>query len=585
MRAPSRDREKGIMWKTIAYSVLFHGLMAASLFAVVYGADSVVRFGIVGHKGANVYYDAYHGARHLWNRDNQRYYVAYHTVSGYNRFYKMLQENGYDVHVETYKPFNRRILNRYQVFFVGEETYHARFMSEEEQKDLIAWVKDGGGLFAIAEHTNAHYMAEVMNLLFKDLPIRVREDSICDLEQPGPVSPDWVDLPIAKDHPVTKGVKEYRFFNGSSLDTPHGVLLSSDTSWSDKSNPEDRPIQNGNKERDPDEIAGPLAGVAAFGYGKGRVVVIADHNALSNPTLYWGDHHRFAMNTMDWLAGRRLNLDGLFIPAGLLALLGIYFTRRRWRPILHASRYTLLAAGIAACAAVAVFYLARPSYVDIFVHVGNNSDMKYMTKKKGGFFTLYGQWTKEPNLRPWASRSLTSGYDALFLSAPRRAYSDPQMSIIDGYLHRGRTVVYLATIDSLESEAGDQLMNKFGFKADINRDLKMNGKKPLNVWGPRKWTDSIFRFYVHPDTPGVTVKGLDPVVYLTRGGYHISERQEHSGKHLFEVLSEKRVGRGKFMMVAPIEIWNDRGLNNLYTDSDVVQQQMSEFAIRLASNL
>jgi len=555
-------------------------LLTLDLLSLARDARSLIRHGVTGHQEANLYYDAYHGARHLWNRDNRRHRIAYHTVSGYSRFYHALQEEGFDVDVVTGRGFDRAILDGYDVFFIGEQTYHARFMTEKEQRELVEWVKDGGGLFAVVEHTNAHYMADVFDLLFKDLPVRGNRDSIADLDQSQPLSPTWVDLPVAKDHPVTRGVKEYRFYNGCTLDTDHGVLFSSKTSWSDRFNPRDKPIQNGNKKRDPDEKPGPHAGIAAFTHGKGRVVVVGDHNAFANPNLYWGDHHRLGMNAMAWLAGSRVNPHLYLLFVSLATLLACIFLARK----LKVPAWRILGVSLLAAAVIAAGWIGtRPASVDLFVHLGNDPQMKYMTKEPGGYFTLYGQWTKEPQLKPWASTTLKPGHDALFLSAPRKRFSGAQLAVMDDYLARGKTVVYMASIDSLESEAGKQLQEKFAFRANLDRTLKLKkGRTPFLLHGPEALVEGLFRVYVYSGTPGVTVEGLTHVVHLTRGGYHIEEKRWEDEEHLFDVLSEKRVGTGRFMVFAPVEMFNGRGLRHLYEDADVVRQQMAELVIRLA---
>jgi len=569
--------------KKLILSFAFHIIAILALLLIAKSADSVIRHGIVGSAGANVYYDAVNGARHLWNRDNRRYRTNYHTVSGYNRFYNALKEEGFDVHVETYKKFSSETLAPYDVFFVGEQTYHAAFMNDRERKALMDWVKDGGGLYTLAEHTSVHYSTEVLEAIYSDLPVKVRHDSICDTSQSRPVSPTWVDLAGDENHPVTKGVKEFRFYNGASLDTKHGILFSTKNSWSDKANPDLRPTQNGNKMRDPGERSGPLAGGAAFEYGKVRVVIVSDHNFMSNPTLYWGDHYRFSMNAMSWLAGERLNKDLFFAVGGLLILAAGFVLRRRFVNVLYISTRTLIAVGLAAAISVAGFYASRPAVYDFLVHTGNDASMKYMTKMLGGSFTMYGQWTKEPQLRPWAKKELKPGYDALFLSAPTRAYTDDQLDIIDGYLSRGKTVVYLATMESLDSSAGKQLKSKFDFDVEISDAPPVKeGKRPFGVHGPRKWVESIHRFYVYDNLRGLTVKkGLKPVVHLTYGNYHIGDGGYRNSKHHFDVLSSTDTGGGEFWLVAPVELFTDKSLKNLYKDPDVVRQQMAEFVIRL----
>jgi hypothetical protein len=567
----------------MALWVLFNLLLIGMVAAVFYGILSIRDYGFRTHKGKRVYYDAVHGARHLHDRDNRRYRSNYHTVSGFYRFCNALEDEGFRLFVEKQRNFTREDLNQYDVFFIGEQTYHSRYMTRQQQQWLIDWVKDGGALFALVEHTNAHYMAEAFNQLFQDAPIKVRNDSICDMNQDGPVSPSWVDIPIVKPHPVTEGVSEYRFFNGASLETPHGVLFSSPTSWSDLYSPQDSPIHNGNKQKDSQEQSGPLAGAAAFDYGEGRIVVIADHNAMSNPTLYWGDHYRFVMNSMKWLAGKHWNRDILWIPAGLLGI-GILLWIRVKYPVSVSQELgsgvvaLLIALTVGLCG-----WIHRERQFNLFIHTGNLSSMNYMTKKTPGFFSLYGQFTKEPQLLPWASKTMKEGYDCLFLSAPTKKYTSEQMRMIDDYLQRGKAVVYLATLDSLQSDAGAQLQNQFDFKVKIDPKQKLTSTRtPMNVQGDGGLLDGILRFYVYNDTPQVRVHGLKPLVQLSNGGYHIRYNQRQGKDVFYDVLSEKRVSKGRFLLLTPVEIFNDRALKNLYENADVVREQMAEAMIRLA---
>jgi hypothetical protein len=153
--------------KPLIAGILFHAILIALFLVAANGVYSTIRYGVHGHKGAKVYYDAVHGARRLWNRDNRRYRSDYHSISGFFRFFRSMEQEGFKPRAEAYNCFNRSILNRYDVYFVGEQTYQGRFMTEEEQKTLIDWVEDGGGLFVLAEHTDAHYMDELVNELFK----------------------------------------------------------------------------------------------------------------------------------------------------------------------------------------------------------------------------------------------------------------------------------------------------------------------------------------------------------------------------------------------------------------------------------
>lgn len=77
------------------------------------------------------------------------------------------------------------------------------------------------------------------------------------------------------------------------------------------------------------------------------------------------------------------------------------------------------------------------------------------------------------------------------------------------------------------------------------------------------------------------MSGLDPLVYLTRGGFHIREKQWRNKRHHFDLISKKKMGGGEFLLVTPVEIFTDAALKNLYVDADVVRQQMAETIIRI----
>jgi hypothetical protein len=562
-------------------------LLAFAVLGSSYGIWSVAKFGIYGHKGAKVYYDAYHGAHHLWHRGNRRHHHAYHTVSGYNRLYRTLLENGFEVDVATDHGFDRDMLDDYDVFYVGEQTRHGRFMKDREAEDLMDWVEDGGGLFAMAEHTNAHHMNDVFNRLFRELPLQARMDGITDrASQVRPFSADWVVLSNSEDHPhpITEGVEEYMFFAGCSMETQNGVLFSPQTAWADKYRPHKPPLYPSDGKRQKHERRGLLPGVAALDHGDGRIVVTGDHNALSNPNFYWGDHYRFAMQSFEWLAARRFNWDALWILAGLLVAL-LYASG--WRQRQHRVR-NLALAGVLSALGAANWYADQPKYRDILVYRGNKPGMKLLTKQKAGYYSFHGLLTKEPDIRPWAWPQLEPGYDSVMLTAPTKPLDEDQMAIIDDYLAEGKSVVYLANRRSLESEAGKQLQERFAFNVTLSKGFEVpkgEHQVPFSVHGPPALVGGILRFWVRKGTPGLLVEGLDPIVSLTRGSRHVEDAAWLDEEPRIHLLSERAVGDGRFTLLAPMELFKTESLGDLYDIEDPIQQQMSEFVLRVLERI
>jgi len=492
----------------------------------------------VNDDGPRVYYDAVHGARHLHDRDNRRFRNDYHTVSGWFRFLQGLRTAGYQVHAESHACFDRQTLDAFDVFVIGEQTYHGRFMSDAERAALVDWVRDGGGLLATVEHTNAHYMGDVFNLLAEPLPVKARFDSLCDPATAHPSAPDWVKLASPSPHPVTEGVDAFWFYNGCSLDTDHGVLMSSDQAWSDRYDKADKPVHNGNKRRDPDELSGPLAGVAAFAFGEGRVVVLGDHNGLSNTELYQADHHRFAMNAVRWLAGA----DD--------------------RPELVEWDY--------------------PHGYDVLVHAPEGSDFHLHRKSDTSTFrALLAQWGKEPQLRAWAHPDLQAGYEALVLGAPMQAYTKEELALIDTQLAQGRAVIWMATLASLDSAASRQLQAHFGVSVAVDTSENQALKLPLEVVGDEAWASGVLRIYAPKGTPTIRWKGVEPVVQLRHGAWHIE--QVHSRRPIrIDLVAQKAVGEGTLTIVSPLDLFDDASLPDLLgAKQDVVRQQAGELALRL----
>lgn len=486
-----------------------------------------------------IYYDGVHGARHLFNRDNRRYRTDYHTVSGWYRLMAALRTAGYKVHTETYGCFDAESLAPYDVFMVGEQTYHARFMTDEEQAALVEWVKNGGGLFITVEHTNAHYMGDIFNAIMKDFPVKARFDGICDRENSHRSSPSWTTLHPDKPHPVIEGVNDYSFYNGCSLETDFGLLWSSKNgSWSDAFRPEKAIVHNGNKRKDDGELEGPLAGVAAFDYGKGRVVVIGDHNALTNTSLFRNDHHRFAVNAIRWLA-RAEKRDELV----------------NWE---------------------------YPEGTDLLIYTGAKSEFElHMKADPGSYRTAYGFLSKEPQLRPWTSKKLRSGDDVIMLGAPLQALSSKDMKILDDALEAGKSVIWLATMNSISSPVSAQLQSHFEFTLNMGDKFDHSGTLPFEVHGTEEWTDGIFRVFITNRVAPVKVEGIEPVVQLSWGTRHIEDKQWEKGEALIDFISQKDVKKGKFYVIAPFNVVDDTGLRGLYIEgADVVRQQMAELFLR-----
>jgi hypothetical protein len=519
-------------------------LAACVAFGCWYGY-SVAHFGTEGVQGKRIFYDQYHVSRHKIGGKNKRGAWAYHEVSGYNEFYKALVKAGYDVTVHRKGKITPGMLDDYDIFFIGEQTHHANLMDDAERKVVFDWIQAGGGMWATVEHTNAHGMADHWNPWMEGTGVRARNDSIC--EPNGTlVSKDWVALETFTDHPIAEGIEVVYTCNGCSFDTEHGIGFSSADSWSDAWTPTDEPVFNGDNVRNPGELSGPLPGLFALDYGKGRIAGTCDHNLFANPTLFTGDHYQFLLNTMRWLGGEGAH-TGL-VPLSVVCLFGLGMlglaVRRPGASLLRVGTWTVIGFGVGA-AAVADEY-AEFGRRDVLFTDTNSPAAKVRSKDKGDLFTFFEHVMKDPDTYAWLGRKIEPGYDALVLTAPTTALDDAQMSVVQGYLDDGLTVVYLATVASLDSDAGAQLLEQYGVAVSLERNRVRS--KSWDVVGPSELTAGVEKYPVSSRSPRSVVTG-DGVEVLVR-----LVKDDASS----DFISTKSVGPGRFVVIAPADLLANR---------------------------
>lgn len=220
---------------------------------------------------------------------------------------------------------------------------------------------------------------------------------------------------------------------------------------------------------------------------------------------------------------------------------------------------------------------------DVFVHTGNGSTMDLSSEAGSGYFSLYTHWGKDPAIRAWASAGpIEPGHDALVLAAPTVAYTPEQLAVIGGYARSGGTVVYLASATSLRSEAGQQLRDAFEVEVEFGEPV-LRDRAPYLAHGPDDLLDGVFRVYVSPRArPVRSGRGLTPLVHLSPGGWHVDDRMWTRRNCVYDLVSESRTGAGgTFMLVAPVELFDNRSLGGAYKVGDEVVQQTIDLSIRL----
>lgn len=216
-------------------------------------------------------------------------------------------------------------------------------LSAKEIQNIVRYVEEGGGLFVISEHNNAYDNAEVLNPLLKHFDIQIPASYARDK----PLSQYTIGntsilirISNYKEHPVTRKLRETSWLGGGPLETEHGIAFLSENGHSDLGNYISHvPSKHSNRKVDKGELTGadiPL--FAAMEHGKGRVVVMGDHNVMGIQWLGIADNYRLGMNIFAWLSQRENETPHMADAPPIGVKLGWDLSHTDWTPGLRDRR-------------------------------------------------------------------------------------------------------------------------------------------------------------------------------------------------------------------------------------------------------
>jgi hypothetical protein len=274
----------------------------------------------------------------------------------------------FHVQVNTDQHLTNQLLNKYDVLVVKTPT---TLFAEDEKRTIYDFVRGGGGLFLVGDHTNLFGMSTVLNDLARPFRIRFNFDDTFALMTGGTTS---YAKPRYLYHPLVRNLSEFGFETSCTLDVPLSaefVMVGSGLGreWIDYSH------KNffGNIKLDPDEDYGLFAQAAAVKSGEGRVVAFSDSTVFSNFSLFWPGKPDFFLNALDYLNrknryGDRINL--MLLAVGLVGLLGAIFVIHRFdlRPLVPL--YTLLGGAAFLASSAWINHVNHQSYQELKPHTG-----------------------------------------------------------------------------------------------------------------------------------------------------------------------------------------------------------------------
>jgi hypothetical protein len=212
-----------------------------------------------------------------------------------------------------------------------------------------------------------------------------------------------------KSHPITRKIRATSWLGGAPLTTDHGIAFLSKNGHVDFGNYiTHKPSKHSNRRVDPGEYQGPgIPIMAAVEKGKGRVVVIGDHNMLGMQWLGVADNYRFAVNAFAWLSKRENESPHIADNPPKEVIIGVDLSHSEW-------------------------------------HIG--------ARDRGGFHPGFVNLSRHPDVFPMGLLSIDDPADVYTFFDPFKPFTSNELATLERYLGEGKRLVLV--FDPSEPQKG-----------------------------------------------------------------------------------------------------------------------------------
>ena len=449
-------------WPDAARTTVFdprpeHPLRPARLVAIGGGA-LLIAVGLTFHdpgqrKAGRVLFDEKHSN---WEWTTEAYDQNwYGQKSGYN-YYSLQQYIRHfyrlDVGMAAFTP---SLLDSYDVVVIKTPTVT---FPEEELRALEQYVRKGGGLFLIGDHTNVFGTSSNLNPLATRFGLRFNYDSTYDLPT-GALS--YYRPPTLLAHPCTVHMPGMLFATSCSIDSrpwdDHMIV-----GYGLRAVPLDYSQRNyfPQVNREKDYESGFVNQMVGRRLGRGRVAGFTDSTVFSNFFMFMPGKPELFLGTLEWL--NRTNRWGFVNPILLLAGLIVVGAALRGGVAPRMLDRMLLAAGVVAGVSLGLQLAdackrsayAAPVARDPITRVAFDLELSRIhmpvwrltaRNQEPGLSTFF-VWTQRLNIVPSAHPRLADALGAaraVVIANPSRAISVREASRIVQYVQGGGRVLLM----------------------------------------------------------------------------------------------------------------------------------------------
>ncbi len=351
--------------------------------------------------------------------------------------------------------------------------------AEAERKAIKNFVRNGGGLYLISDHTNTFGISAHLNPVAREFGFRFEYDATYDLST-GHLS--RYRIPAFLPHPAVRHVPIFLFGTSCSLAASPAVedmitgygLQAMDLDYAgDNFFPTDH-------DRPPPRF-GLVLQQAGMYSGRGRVLAFTDSTVFSNFWLFMPGKAELLLGSLEWVNRKNLlaGLKPLFLLAAAGALAGLYRSGRTGRenPLVLSSAAALglvLGALVFSVLNARSYPLPEPrapftrvvfeqEHGDFGLPLTSIADFV-----PDNYFHTFYVWTQRLGWVPRTGKGVRDSFGANELAVlinPGREFSAADAERIENYLKAGGAVLLLDSARNEKSTAG-RLLERFGLKLE-----------------------------------------------------------------------------------------------------------------------
>jgi hypothetical protein len=511
----------------------------------------------------------------------------YGQLSTYN-YYSWAQwlTSYYDVTRNTDNTLTSEQLNKYDILILKCPT---QSYTSDEIRAIRSFVRTGGGLYLIGDHTNVFGMNTFLNQVSEQFGIRFNTDATYELGT-GNLSVYQSDALFS--HAVMRHVPQFEFMTSCTVE-PTSLLASfsmENIIIGDRVTSEPGTYATENFFRESvgsaDSSFGYLLQVAAMKYGQGRVVAFSDSTVFSSFSIFTNGYQNFTLGVLEYLNRTNTYAWGTLIFLSIALLTGgLFVWSFRSSPKLLILWVFLFSGILAVSAAVPLFssltdtaYPLPTAQRPVF-HVAfdqQHSSVQISLKPTGmlestdrNYGTFY-VWTQRVGCVPSIENSLADAIaqgNVVVIINPTQSFSDQDLQRITSYLEHGGRILLMDSITNPQSTA-NELLGTFGIWISTDTSVEQMHENISSL---------------HGNMSNLTLG--HPSLILTGGTPLLLDPQNTTHACIVEFSNQTTGEHGKLVVLIDSYSFCDTAMGNTFTTPSDQQRQIYSTEFFLFNNV